>query len=486
MEEVCKIIKEQFPNDNQVQVYCYMDDNTIICDREIARKVIDCAIKAARKCGFKVNLDKSSVICKNGIPEPDEDDANLEMVTINNNNEEFKMLGINITDEFEDYNNSIIKRINAFFDSVDQVLVHPELKHLILNYCGRPRLLYYCQTTPPKFGTKVVEHFQHRMKSSFAKLVDVANLNMIRDSMLYNTNGGNLPNYVKHYEEIYNKTISAIQTGSRSMMVKLIENSREEFTSPECAHDRLWTQYTASTTVEQLPVIHYQTALAIRCKLIPDSLRSDIGDSALRCDCGSLVSVSNLTREREIDIKQSKLLVPMLEHIIKCSSLHKVHYVERHDYVKNALRYVANRYGIRTHVEPTFYHYASGQHNRPDITFCVQNRGYITTDITVVQPVDSTDETSIGVAATLAASAKVAKHSAAVSLMNHRFIPFAMETTGHMDVGCFTLINTLKHSVPFASRLAFVRDMRGAVSTAMAKYRAEVLRQTVLRVRSLT
>src|SRR3989338_5284397 len=34
-------------------------------------------------------------------------------------------------------------------------------------------------------------------------------------------------------------------------------------------------------------------------------------------------------------------IVPLLEHIIKCPALHKI-YVERHEYVKNALQYTSN------------------------------------------------------------------------------------------------------------------------------------------------
>lgn len=485
MEEVCRLIKEEYPDDN-VLVFSYADDCSIIVDDPaIARKVAECAVRCARKCGFTVNVDKSSVTCKNGIPE-DEDAAvasSNEVIPISNPNAEFKMLGVNITNEFTTFNNGIVKRIDAFFDSIDAINIHPELKHLILNFCGRPRLLYYCETTPPRHGMQVVAHFQDRMKRSFAKLINISDIDSIRDSMLYNSNGGNLPNYRQHYEEIYNKTVMMIQSGNlRAAMVELISTSRAEFTSPECAHDRLWTHYTAATTVQQLSVQHYKTALAIRCKLIPDDIRGE--DRLIRCDCTALVTTKNLSAQEERDLKEAGIQVPLLEHIIKCPRLHDMHYVERHDYVKNAIRTVANRYGIRAHVEPKYYHYSSGQHNRPDLTFCVQNRAYITTDITIVQPVDSTDEAAIGLAASRASLEKIAKHSAAVSQLGHRFVPFALETTGHMDVGCFALIQQLKSSVPFASRLAFVRDMRGAVSTAMAQYRAEVLRNTLTRVRA--
>lgn len=260
----------------------------------------------------------------------------------------------------------------------------------------------------------------------------------------------------------------------------------ESFTSPECAHDRHWTHYVAETSVRQLSALQYRTALAVRCKLIPDNIRDEIGTPALRCDCdkGVLLCCKNLTAQQEAVIRASGTQMPLLEHIVNCAALHKIYYVERHDYVKDALRHVANRYGIRTHIEPNYYAYASGQHNRPDITFCIQDRAYIATDVTVVQPSDSRDVTAIGVEAAKAAEKKVQKHSAAVHQMNHVFIPFALETTGHMDVGCYTLINQLKNTIPFDRRIDFSRDMKAAVSIALAQYRAEVLLGTLTHVRT--
>ena len=85
----------------------------------------------------------------------------------------------------------------------------------------------------------------------------------------------------------------------------------------------------------------------------------------------------------------------------------------------------------------------------------------------------------IGLAAAEAANRKILKHSAAVNRRDHQFIPFALETTGHFDRGAKQLINILKETLPFAYKLNFIRDMYGAVSTALAEYRAEVLINTL-------
>ena len=119
------------------------------------------------ECGFTVNKNKSSVICKETIPTT-AIDGTLQ-IPFASNDESLRLLGVNVTDNFEEFNNNITTRIDRFFDGLDAVEVHPEIKHLILHYCGRPRLHYYCETTPPQFGREVVDHFQQKMKESFWK-----------------------------------------------------------------------------------------------------------------------------------------------------------------------------------------------------------------------------------------------------------------------------------------------------------------------------
>ena len=269
-------------------------------------------------------------------------------------------------------------------------------------------------------------------------------------------------------------------------MVKLTSSDIQSFTSPECAHDRYWNQYLTSAVVAQLPASHYRTALAIRCKLIPDFISQHV-KAPFRCNCNhaKLLYAHNLLPEQEEATKNNNQLTPVMEHVINCPHLHKIYYNARHDYVKDALRYVANKYAIRSTVEPNFYVYESGQLNRPDITFHLQGRPYVATDVTVVQPATSTDTTtSIGVEAGKAAEAKVAKHSDAVTKFGHQFIPFALETTGHFEQGCYTLINILANAVAYENKINFIRDIKGAVSTALARYRAEVLLATLSQVRT--
>jgi len=483
MEEFCKKIKEKYPNNNDVEVLCYVDDSTLIVDPKIAREVINFAIQAAEETGFFVNKAKSSVICKNGIPPPTEGQEDFEMITINTLQEEFKMLGmlLNDTEEaYESYNNSIKNRVNKFFDRLDAIDIHVELKHQILMMCGAPRLLYYCETTPPNFAKSVVECFHNRIITCFAKMIDISNLSSLRDEMLFNTHGASLPNYLKHYEQIYLDSVSNISSGNYrgKLSVKLVDSGLEPFTSPECLIDRHWSAYRSPSRLEQMQSSQYKTALAIRCRLIPDHIRNDFSQPVIRCKCDNEVILSTDNKIVALQQQQqdaSSNVQHLLSHVMSCHAVNKFFYTQRHELVKNSVIRIARAYGIHCTPEPNFYTYPSGQHNRPDCVFHLPARAKLVTDFTVVHTAFDGDVNKLGLQAETAATEKNNKHKQAVSAMGHQFIPFAIESNGHLGQGAIAVINELTKYVAFESKFDFKRDIKNAVSTALAMYRVEVL-----------
>src|SRR3989338_8279663 len=89
----------------------------------------------------------------------------------------------------------------------------------------------------------------------------------------------------------------------------------------------------------------------------------------------------------------------------------------QHEYVKTAIINIARSYGIQCTPEPSFYIYASGQHNRPDITFHLPTRAHLTTDITVVHSAFDGDPDKLGLKAEQAAIEKDNKHKQAVTAL---------------------------------------------------------------------
>ena len=133
---------------------------------------------------------------------------------------------------------------------------------------------------------------------------------------------------------------------------------------------------------------------------------------------------------------------------------------------------VCRTYGITTTQEPRFYTYEDGNLNRPDVTF--HTRVPIATDVTIVK-----SQYEVGVAAGNAAAEKVKKHEQAVKRMGHRFIPFAMEIYGHLDKGCEELFDTLSMELTPFTRGVFKRDMRHAVSVALARGKAQAVQSAI-------
>ena len=148
----------------------------------------------------------------------------------------------------------------------------------------------------------------------------------------------------------------------------------------------------------------------------------------------------------------------------------KITFANRHTYVKDAIRFTLMRYGIQSTNEPNYYNYAGGDF-RPDITVRMNGVQNVATDVTIVKP----HETEIGRAAKEAAEKKSARHNGPVAEYNHVFVPFAVETTGHLDDSCFLFLKKMKYQIPFHQRLLFRRDFLGNISTALARYRADAM-----------
>ena len=454
-----KYPKQEF----DIDIFSYMDDKTIAVPPEIAHEVAAMAIKSFEENGFTVNVEKSSMICRYDIPLPQ--DAVASGIPVADNTKDFKMLGVNITDNFDDHNREMIEKIDRFFDAIDKLKVHPEIIHILLHFCGKPRLLYYCQTTPPKFGLEVVQHFDNKIKNSFAKLIGIKDINIIPNDTLHSVYGANIPDYVSNYNDIYTNTYNNVMNNAGVFVpqVKLTSISKDNFTSPECAHDRQWTHYLTPTRVDQLSPAHYQVALASRCGLLPDWVIEKMGET-VRCPCGEFVR----TRTQ------------LAHHLHSCTQLSSLSFTHRHTAVKDSICKTLNRYGILTTNEPGYYSFPE-KNLRPDFTVRLQMNNHLATDVTIRLP-SSNKVDDIGQAASKAAQDKIEKYSKGVGEFGHEFIPLAMETTGHLDGKCFLFLKRCLTEIKFQEKLKFKHDFLGTISLALAQFRAQIILDVAARI----
>jgi hypothetical protein len=457
MRKARDILVKKYPNQQQMINMAFMDDTTICADPELAEDIILTAIAALEECGFEVNKEKSAVICKVDMKNSNQDSSGVFPIPIASNDEQFKMLGINITDNYEEYNNTLKKRIACFFEILQHLDVHAEIKHLILHLCGKPKLLYYCETTPPEFTEEVTKMFDDLATKAFADLIGVKDSTKLSSEILHDRFGGNIPDYYSNRNELYgNSRAYALSNGGRmnnSIGGLLTTCNVENFKSPECSHDRQWTHYVHSTTTEQLTNHEYRTALAVRCGLAPDYVVEAMGET-VRCSCSTMITVRT----------------ELARHLCSCDKMCSLTFANRHTFVKDAIRFVLARYGVSSTNEPNYYSYNVGD-CRPDITVRMNNSKNIAIDVTIVKP----DATEIGKAAKEAAAKKTAKHQEPVAAFGHIFMPFAVETTGHFDSECFQFFRAVRQQVVFHHRAQFQRDFFGGISVALARYRATTM-----------
>ena len=132
-------------------------------------------------------------------------------------------------------------------------------------------------------------------------------------------------------------------------------------------------------------------------------------------------------------------------------------------------------------MEPSFLLYSdSNIKRRPDIAI---SNGYsvVVTDVTIVAP-----ESKPGKAAAEAAEKKRKLHTQATreSFGANRsvFVPFAVETNGYFDASCFKFAKEVATLLPRpAMRYACVRDMIGAASQAVARFRSTAVTNMLMR-----
>ena len=464
----------QWCKDNDIEVYIrgFMDDQTIDTDPKHAVRVANKACELYNEYGFKVNAEKSSMICRQQIT-TDQDSAPPFKVTAAS--EEFKMLGGIINEQYENLNATIITRITKFFKSLGELLVHPEIIHTILHLCGKPKLLYLAETTPPQFSATIIAEFQKQAKFCFAKLINFQS-SRISDERLYCIDGAGMPDYATHAQSLYENartkalanvvtskrvrlttvsTLARLSTDSAAANGSADQGSTDLFTSREAMYDASWSHYLHRAEHDQLSATLYTTALAIRCDVIPDHVHNHLEGrcEAVRCRCDVLCA----------DDKQ------IIDHSLRCDQMSHIHVGVRHTMLKCALACVARRYGITAVLEPTCYVYQNEIQQRPDILFYTAHTRTVT-DVSIMSP-----KPIPGAAAAAKASEKVKIHSAATKHLNHQFIPFVMETSGHFDSACFELFNKLAENVPFHERIAFKRDLHGAASCAIAEFRASAV-----------
>ena len=140
-------------------------------------------------------------------------------------------------------------------------------------------------------------------------------------------------------------------------------------------------------------------------------------------------------------------------------------HTRRHNMLRDEICRICMSFGISAVKEPTCYQYEVGR-KRPDILFLTHR--ILVTDVTIVKPRDEPGE-----AAKAADEEKRKQHRSAVESKQHVFIPGACEAYGLIGEGLVKLVKELAKDLPLSSQFVFKRTMMSAISTALARSRAQ-------------
>ena len=429
MDEIIQHILNKVPE--VVRVFTYMDDITITCPPGLATEAEAAAFDAIETFGMKVNVRKSKILsheavaCQCQLADP--------MAS-------FVVVGANLTENYDEYIHKYHARIDAFFNKLSKVELHPALLFTIARICGNPIIKFMTNVTEPGWSMHIAKYFEVRIKKFIEELCGAT----IDDVMLHDRLGAGVPDYCSHLSELYNLSQNAAITNTKMPEVELVTNVLA--TAPlRSQHAADWLFFNPTALMEP-PV--FALALAMRLRAVPPSLKV----VPIQCGCGYTCTDSD----------------DLILHCLRCDKFSTYTRTHRHNLLRDTLINVARRYGIACTPEPTFYSYDVPEKKRPDITFHTPTP--VVTDVTIVFP-----QAEVGIAAADAAVKKRKEHTIAVNNASHIFVPAAFEIFGHADKSFYDLTSTLLQSIPRALQYAFKRDFTYAASTALATGRAATL-----------
>ena len=402
---------------------CWMfcDDLTLIVRKCEVDDTLAAVKDAFRKVGLRVNEAKLDVYGLNDV-----------------RTKPFVLLGADLacTEEFTE--KQLMKQ-HQYFQLLDRIPMHPQLKAVLLRVCGAPRLRYITSAMPPERTKTLTEAFDKGTVEALAAVLQLSVDELEKSGLLHDTMGAGIPKYTELREKLYTAARNYALDGVHTP-VELVTKG-DESSQPLARHnmDAQWLWYDGSMSPAE-----FCTAFCIRLGIVQRHLRVH----PARCDCGA--TVTN-------DLEQ-------IQHTFSCDQFTSTTHTRRHNMLRDEICRVCMSFGISAVKEPTCYAYEEGR-KRPDILFATFRT--IATDVTIVKPHEKPGE-----AAKEADEKKRKEHRAAVERHQHVFIPGACEAYGLIGPSMVTLVQELANDLPISTQFIFKRTMMNAIASILARSRA--------------
>ena len=407
----------------ELKYRCWMfcDDLTLIVRKCEVEATLEAVKRAFAKVGLRVNEAKLDIYGPTDV-----------------RTKPFVLLGADLacTEEFTE--KQLLKQAQ-YFELLDRIPMHAQLKAVLLRVCGAPRLRYITSAMPPNSTKRLTEAFDKGTVSALSKIVQLSEEDLEASGLLHDTMGAGIPKYTELREKLYaaarNYAIDGVHTPVE--LVTKGDDSRQ----PLARHnmDAQWLWYDGSMSPAE-----FCTAFCVRLGIVQPHLRVH----PARCDCGKTIT-------NDVD---------QIQHTFTCDQFTSTTHTRRHNMLRDEICRVCMSFGISAVKEPTCYLYEEGR-KRPDIIFGTHRT--LVTDVTIVNP-----QGEPGEAAKTADEKKRKQHGAAVERQQHVFIPGACEAYGLIGPGMVKLVKELAHNLPLSTQFIFRRTMMNAIATVLARSRA--------------
>ena len=284
----CKVMDMAIKKIQQVHpmatMWCYMDDITIACPPQNAKKIANDAANILNTLGFKVNVAKSAVTGHTDEVIQEIRRAEVDsVIAISPPDTPFKMLGAILNEEYRDFIESKMQATEAFMRKLLRLPLHPQLIWTFLRLCGSPRQIYLASTTPPQHSKSILAHFDDAMKHA-AEIVIGAS---IKDEYLHDTLGAGFPWYLRAANDLFESSkFMALHDSHKGAEVKLVYESLSQTADLRSQEDAPYLFYSAAKKYTGMQDIHFKLAMCIRLRTLPHSVRLP----SYRCDCGALLN----------------------------------------------------------------------------------------------------------------------------------------------------------------------------------------------------
>ena len=400
----------------------FCDDLTVIIKKRDMEETLNAISEAFASVGLRVNQSKTDFYGLNQV-----------------RTQPFVLLGADLACTGE-FSQKQLQKQQQYFALLDRIPMHPQLKTTLLRVCGAPRLRYILSAMPPAWSSPLAEFFDKATIQALSKIIHVGVEELQDSGLLHDAMGASIPQYSKLNGKLYEaaRNFAIFDVHTPVELVTKGDNSQQ----PTARHnlDSQWLWYDGTMSPAE-----FCTAYCIRLGIIQPENRVQ----PTRCDCGKLI---------QNDTEQ-------LHHTIVCDQFTSATHTRRHNMLRDEICRICMSFGISAVKEPTCYQYEVGR-KRPDILFLTHR--ILVTDVTIVKPRDEPGE-----AAKAADEEKRKQHRSAVESKQHVFIPGACEAYGLIGEGLVKLVKELAKDLPLSSQFVFKRTMMSAISTALARSRAQ-------------